>query len=333
MGQLELDYLATKNTLVKESLRPAAAAPPVAAQQKLELKQIGGDADTNNGNKSNGLDEETAEASKTGSKKRNRTAGAPWLALATSAPVWAFVVTKFCVKLAGDTAQIELPSYLKRVMHYTAADNGKVNAWNYIIFCVGCICVGTMAKHVAKTRPFGLSKTALRKLFQCVASFGVGLVLMGIAFSVCDSQSTQLLLMLFFLITTFGMGGEAQNPLDLSERYSGTIHAIGSSLAISGAIEPTLVGYFLRGRSADKDQWRYVWLGASAVSFIGGLVFLLFGDAEIQPFDRIGRENEATEPEAIIEIPLDSTSKDQPEEEQSEEEAKKRPEVAQTTQA
>lgn len=213
------------------------------------------------------------------------------MALATNMPLWAFVITKFCVKLAGDTAQIELPSYLKRVMHYSAADNGKVNAWNYVIFCIGCIIIGTLAKRLSKDRPFGVSKTVIRKSFQCVASFGVSLLLLAIGLSVCDKVSTEVFLMIFFFVTTFGMGGEAQSPLDLSERYSGTIHAIGSSLAISGAIEPTLVGYFLQGRSADRDQWKYVWLAASAISFIGGLVFLIFAEAEVQPFDRIGEDH------------------------------------------
>lgn len=265
-----MKYLATKNTLVKESLSQQI--------QDLELS-----------NKS-----DKKESSSKESEKERKTS-APWFAILTNASVWAFITTKFCVKLAGDTVQIELPTYLKKVMHFSAKDNGLINALNYVIFCVFCFIVGALSKYVMKNRPLGLSKTSIRKCFQCFASFGVTLVLLGIAFGVCDNTYTRIFLILMFIFTTFGIGGEAQIPLDITERYPGTIHAIGSSLAISGAIEPPLVGFLIRGHAADKDSWKSVWIGASVISLIGGIVFLLFADATIQPFDSIDDRNKDEE--------------------------------------
>lgn len=221
--------------------------------------------------------------------------GAPWLAILTNVPVWAFVVTKFCVKLAGDTVQTELPTYLNNVMHFTPRDNGFVNASNYVIFCFSCLLVGGLAKMANKRRPFGWSKTAVRKLFQSTASFGVAIILLGLSFSVCKNTLTQIFLILMFFFTTFGTGGEAQIPLDISERYAGTIHAIGSSLAISGAIEPIMVGFLLRNKKADQNRWALVWMGASVIAAFGGVVFLVFGDASIQSFDSIQTKQQDTD--------------------------------------
>lgn len=228
-------------------------------------------------------------------KHKAKSMHAPWFTILTNRAVWAFIITKFCVKLAGDTVQTELPSYLKRVMHFSAHDNGFINTWNYVIFCVSCLIVASITK-VAKKYSFGLSKTDLRKVFQCTASFSVAIILYAVSVNVCRNGTTVVLIMMFFFMTTLSTGGEAQIPFDISERYSGTIHAIGSSLAISGFLEPVIVGIWLDKKSANKDRWAAVWMAASAIACFGGLVFLIFGDATVQPFDNINqKENEVEE--------------------------------------
>lgn len=296
VGPLELEYIASKNTLVRESL---ARSKEAKVEQPIELKVIGVDNDKSK----TGEKQQVATADSVPKSNKKSPSNVPWLAIITSRPVWAFVITKFCVKMAGDTVQTELPNYWKRVMHFSGKNNGLSNSWNYIIFCVSCLAVGALAKTINKKRPFGMSKTAVRKSFQCIASFGVALCLLGIALSVCQETWTKVFLTLLFILTTFSTGGEAQAPMDISERYSGTIHAIGSSLAISGAVAPTLVGLYLKGRAADRDRWADVWLGSSLISALGGLVFLLFADATIQPFDSIGIEKNVVKIENASEKP------------------------------
>lgn len=282
IGQPELDYLASKNKLVREAL----ARRKLAQVQETEMQPVGRNGATklNQGN-------ETKRAAADKQQPAATRPPAPWLAILTNLPVWAFIITKFCVKLMGDTVQTELPVYLKRVMHMPSKYNGYINSANYVIFCISCMAVGTLAKWANKQRPFGCTKTTVRKVFQCTASFGVSLVLLGVSLSVCHETVTLVLFMTMFFLTTFSTGGEAQIPLDLSERYAGTIHAIGGTLAISGAIEPIMVGQFLLGHGADRQRWANIWLGASAISFAGGLIFLFLGDATIQPFDELHATN------------------------------------------
>lgn len=283
----ELYYLASKNTLVSEAVRMEEERQSEKGEkQAIGMKVMSGQIAS--GEKKGGMVEVSSKEVK---EKNNRQGtSAPWGAILTNGPVWTYVITKFCVKLAGDTVQTELPAFLKRVMHFPASRNGTINASNYVIFCISCMVVGALARFANKKRPFGCSKTTIRKIFQCIASFGVGIIFVLMSVTICQETMTVILLMLLFTLTTFGTGGEAQIPLDISERYSGTIHAIGGSLAISGAIEPILVGFLLQGHAADRSRWQYVWLGASAFAFFGGFVFLIFGDATIQPFDKIGSE-------------------------------------------
>lgn len=290
ISKAELEYLASKNTLVREAL----ARKRAAKANDIEMAAANG----NQANKVNQTavdqNDKSSERANTNQKHPAKSASAPWLAILSNAPVWAFIITKMCVKLMGDTVQTELPVYLKRVMHMESKYNGYINSANYVIFSISCIVVGTLAKWVNKRRPFGFTKTTVRKIFQCTASFGVSLVLLGVSLNVCNETITLDLFMSLFLLTTFSTGGEAQIPLDLSERYAGTIHAIGGTMAISGAIEPILVGQFLLGHSADKGRWAIIWLGASAISALGGLIFLTLGDAKIQAFDKIDSAHKKT---------------------------------------
>lgn len=288
ISKLEVSYLSSKNKLVRESL--------------LELERKSSKTVTSLELKSSQPDEQ--DRNKTTKKK----VVAPWAAILTSVPVWAFVVTKFCVKLGSDAVSIELPTYLKRVMHFSAKDNGLLNGWNYVIFCFSCFGVGALAKVVIKRRPFGMNKTVIRKIFQCTGSFGVAICFVCLAFSVCDSFWTQFALLSMFFITTFCTGGEAQIPLDITDRYSGTIHALGSSIAITGALEPTLVGFLLQGRGSDKESWKLVWLGAGAVSFLGGLVFLLFADASVQPFNDLEPKSNKDKAQDKSKVQVNETS-------------------------
>lgn len=296
MGQAELDYLASKNKLVREAI-----ARQQQLASKLEETEMQPVAVVANGSGQSTTKPANNEQQQQQHSKPAGRPAAPWGAILTNAPVWAFIVTKFCVKLMGDTVQTELPVYLKRVMHMESRYNGYINSANYVIFCVSCVAVGTLAKWANKQRPFGWSKTTVRKIFQSTASFGVSLVLLGVSFSVCDEYTTLGLFMTMFFLTTFSTGGEAQIPLDLSERYAGTIHALGGTLAISGAIEPIMVGQFLLGHGADRARWANIWLGASGISFLGGLIFLTLGDAKIQPFDEAGDEHAKSEATKTIE--------------------------------
>ncbi|KAG9510667.1 Sialin [Fragariocoptes setiger] len=259
MSQNEGDYLASKNKAIREELAYRCT------QFTLETKQ------------------QSQEVQK---MKRHRKS-APWLAILTSLPVWAFIITKFCVKLAGDTIAIELPTYLNDVMHFPAGKNGQLNTFSNVIFSVASLVLGIVVKVVTKRRPFNLSKTAIRKIFQGIASFGVALGLLVMSLSVCNRLVTELALYYIMIVTTFGTGGEVQLALDMTTLYTATLHSMASSLAVSGFIAPTFIGIFMKGHSSDRNNWSNVWMAASVVSAIGGLAFALFADAEIQPFDSI----------------------------------------------
>lgn len=272
MSEAELQFLASKNRLVRESLEQK--------NKSIELKAINSK-------------QQAKDSSKRTKKK------APLIAVLTNRSVWAFILTKYFVKSCGELAEKETPNYLKHIMHLSDETNGIISSSNYVIFSVGCLMAGISSNYLIKKRPLNMSKSTIRKLMQSISSFGSSLGLIGIALYACDIVGTAISFALLFALTTYGAGGEAQMPLDLSERYSGTIHALGSSIAsTSGIFVPIVVGRITKDHGFSMQTWKVIWLGASGFSFLGGLIFVLFGDANIQPFDSIGIDEKDQDIEA-----------------------------------
>lgn len=264
IGADEIDYLTSKSALIRENIerdklaaREARTKPPCAIEYAHGSKG-----------------RETAP-------KRS----APWATILTSAPFWAFALTKFCVKLVGDTLSAELPTYLNRVMHMPTDKIGYIHSATFVIFGLTCLPVGTTARWFVKRRPFNLSKTNIRKLYQCTASYGVAVCMWGLAQSECNELFTLIFIAANSVLTTLSIGGEAQIPMDTTEHYTGTLHAAASTIGALSAIEPTVVGYFIDGHDASRHKWSGVWKVMSFVAMSGGTVFLIFGNAERQPWD------------------------------------------------
>lgn len=272
IGKSELAYLANKNRLVRESL---LLRENTESENDIEMKGKG----------------ELPRDKPTPPKKP-----APLTAILLNRPVWIFIITKYFIKVIGDLVEKDLPKYLNYAMHQPKNLNGIINASNSIIFSAGCLCAGFTSNFLISRRPFNMNKSQIRKLMQSTASFGCALCLIGAGLSVCYLVPTAVSFGILFALSTFGAGGEAQMPVDLSERYSGTIHAIASSISsTSGILTPMAVGVITKGRTANRYTWRAIWFGASFISFCGGLAFLLFAEAKIQPFDSIRHEDDEKE--------------------------------------
>lgn len=302
----ELNYLASKNRLVRDSIQDKKIHDD-ENKTNLELSDIGSGGTTND-------DNNNGESSQVKKHVEQRARAAPWRSILTNIHVWAFVTTKFCVKFAGDMAEKELPNYLSRVMHVSKVINGTINATNYIIFAIGCFFSGIIARWAIKRRPFNISKTVCRKIFQAIGSFGVSISLYGVALNVCNRKATAFFFGSMFLLTTLGAGGESQMPLDLSERYSGTLHALASSICAStGWAAPIFVGQLNSDGKNDTVRWAWIWTLAASISALGGVVFVFFSDAKPQPFDQFQVE---------LEVDIETGKEEQEQEEQEEEEEK-----------
>lgn len=131
-----------------------------------------------------------------------------------------------------------------------------------------------------------MSKTGVRRLFQGICNFGMGISYLMLTF---DMSSLNLAIFAVFVMaftSMFGSGGEAVLPIDLSVEYSASIMAIANSAAnLSGIVLPEIVKFiFILDLSTGANNWALVWWCVGFIIILGGVAFVFGVKAEIQDF-------------------------------------------------
>lgn len=162
------------------------------------------------------------------------------------------------------------------------------------------VFVGWLAKVVILKRPFELSKTLIRKLFQGLASFGLCACFSILTFNDCNIVFVTVLLQIISFLSMFAAGGETMLPYDLSEEYPATIMAIANSIANLSGITTTLVGGLVLGdQGGSYYRWNILIYLIAVFNLVGGIAFTFLVKAELINFD--GKDdNDKKQVEAVV---------------------------------
>lgn len=148
------------------------------------------------------------------------------------------------------------------------------------------VFVGWLAKVAVQRRPFGASKTIIRKVFQGVASFGISLLFFLLTFNDCNLFYVAALLQIVSFLSMFTAGGETMLPYDLSDEYPATIMSIANSIAnLSGVTTTTLTAFILADQGGSYDRWNVLLYLIAGANLVGGLTFVLLVKAEPIDFE------------------------------------------------
>lgn len=130
-----------------------------------------------------------------------------------------------------------------------------------------------------------LSKTLVRKIFNCFSLFVPMLAVLALSFVTCENKMIGVALLTMGLaFTGCGYGaGFLVNYNDISGPFSGIVFGIGNSCAtIPGIIAPYLVGVLTSNQK--QEEWRIVFFITAAVYLLGGIVGLLFTTGNVEPW-------------------------------------------------
>lgn len=245
-------------------------------QVDIELSTVG-----------NGTAEETRQTAAAAEDKKGGFSETPWLKLMTAPAVLGLVVVKTMMGYALDFMSILLPSYLRYVHH---ADTETISLITTVMFSIPVTLVpfvGWLAKCMIKDRPFGMSKTAIRRLLQGFASFGVASALTLLMFNGCNLIFVAVSMLLVAFFTIFCAGGEMMLPYDLSEEFPATIMGFANCLAnMSGVTLTLFTGQVLANQGGNFARWNIIIGLIAALNFVGGLVFTCFVRAEPLDFGK-----------------------------------------------
>lgn len=206
--------------------------------------------------------------------------GVPWARLLTSRSVWALGVTMFCGNWGFYLLLIDLPNYLRGVLHRPIGSNGYENAAVHIAGAVSMLLCAPIADLLRKRQI--ISVTVIRKLFQTIGLLGPALCLSLVPLVGCDARAALLCLISGMALYGFTVGGQSPLALDIAPDFAGTVMGIVNCMGnLSGMLAPLVTGYIIE-HDESLAQWRKLFLLASAIYTFGAVSFVLFGSAKVE---------------------------------------------------
>ena len=214
----------------------------------------------------------------------------PYLVIAKSIPVLTYYFVYACFVWTMMVFFVYIPLYLSSVHGFPASLTGVVFSAIAFTRVTGSFLWTVIGNTLTNRRV--LSTSATRKTCVCIG-FGVaGCASIAVSFFDRDNRWTAIALimttMLFQAVSTSHLSAI---PMDIAPRFAGTIMSINVSLSALFALSgPLMVGYLTP--TGSYTEWRYVWYLVSAVFLSASLVFLIFGQAKLQPWAATVREQE-----------------------------------------
>lgn len=209
-----------------------------------------------------------------------------WLKLAKDPNIWAIVAVKFTLRWYFSVSVSLLPTYLSSVAHMSISTIGKVNVFQSCVGLLSGLLMSYLTRSVVSKRPYSLSLATVRKIFQSIVNFGLGLSLLAFIAFDCNQLITIISLTLCGICVNFYVAAGLQLPLDLSPEHCGLITSISNTLALGQALGAPISGLILNHGPRSRSMWRIVWGLAILLNTLSGFLFILLVDSKTRDYNR-----------------------------------------------
>ncbi|VDP76340.1 unnamed protein product [Echinostoma caproni] len=191
-------------------------------------------------------------------------------------PTWIFLVSE--TPKTHSYITMGEKRYIEDSLKHT--ENGALSALPYIAALVFMFLL-TPIDSLLINRGL-LSIPRARKLWSAISAFGKSILLLTIAYSPPNHRGLiVVLLVINVALSSLMLIGFNLADLDLAPPYAGFLFAIFNACStLSGMLAPLIVGAFTNIYPAEV-AWRNVFILASAVSCLCGVLYVLFGRAEL----------------------------------------------------
>ncbi|KAM7292856.1 sialin [Ixodes scapularis] len=212
----------------------------------------------------------------------------PWRRLLSSRSVWALGVTMFCGNWGFYLLLIDLPNYLRGILHFPISSNGYQNAMVHIASATSMVACAPVADLLRKHKVFKV--TTIRKLFQTIGLLGPAFCLGMVPFVGCSHLLAMSFLVMGMTLYGFTVGGQTPVALDIAPDFAGTVMGIVNCMGnLSGMLAPLVTGFFIE-HDESLVQWKKLFLLSSAIYTFGALSFLMFGSAKLEDWGALPTE-------------------------------------------
>ncbi|XP_011178027.1 putative inorganic phosphate cotransporter [Zeugodacus cucurbitae] len=231
---------------------------------------------------------ETALATSTKPEHEHALTKTPWLKILTSVPFWVLLVAQCTTSWGFMIIMTEIPSYMKGVLGQDIESNALMSSVPYLSCLFFTIVFCILADFLMK-RGYTSVNTS-RKLFNTIGFWVPVVPIILLGYMHADQSELALALLIIAVGVSTGCNlGFLTNHIDLSPNFAGILMGIANfATGIINFLAPLTVGFIITD-AKNVLQWRIVFYITGGMYFFGNLLFILFGQTEIQAWNSVRR--------------------------------------------
>ncbi|XP_063227168.1 uncharacterized protein LOC134533560 isoform X2 [Bacillus rossius redtenbacheri] len=197
--------------------------------------------------------------------------------------VWAWLSMSVSAAWLSFVFMTELPTYLRRMLHYSTSETGYVTSLAHASTALSQIFCGFFSQWLRR-RGFVSHLTSYR-IFNAIASLGPAATLTAITQFGCDATAIVALLVATTALSATLVAGSLLNYMDLAINHVPALLGVHGSIASAvGVASPTLAAALIN-HNQTLSAWHKVFYITAAVSAVPYCVFLVFGSVDEQPWN------------------------------------------------
>lgn len=207
----------------------------------------------------------------------------PWKAMLTSIPVLIVNVAQCGAGYGLFTLMTQAPTYFDVILGWNIKMVGIWSGLPHLCRCFFAIGFGMFADYLITNKT--MSRTNVRKFAVFICNILQGVLILGIAYSGCNSTEA-----ILFLITATGVAGATSsgmlsNVVDLSPNFASILQGLtGVTGNIPGFVSSYIVG-ILTYQNQTLEQWKKVYLITAVMLISTGSLYLCFGNSNLQEWN------------------------------------------------
>ncbi|KAH8305918.1 hypothetical protein KR018_003647, partial [Drosophila ironensis] len=229
------------------------------------------------------------------------TPAVPWLQILRSRPFLVLAFCKMSQACSFYTLMQQIPRYIHGIFRYSIAVNALLSALPFVVMLMSSYLFIFLAEYLTRNREISLP--VLRKSINSFASWVPAVALVMLSYVSEQNLVGSICCMVAAVAAISGQAiGSSLNHVDLSPNFAGLLFGVSNTLmSLAGVVSPLIIGIAVTNES-DRSQWRLVFLGISVILFLGNLMYVIFGEMTVQPWNGSKSSTESA-PENVTPTP------------------------------
>ncbi|GFT48652.1 vesicular glutamate transporter 2.2 [Trichonephila clavipes] len=213
----------------------------------------------------------------------------PWREIFSSVPFYAVSYAIFSAFWSGAHFLSVQPIFLGTMLHFTIKENGILTSLPFVFQVVLTSTGSCIAKWLNSNNYLGVDK--VRKWFNFLYCLGYSICLLGVIYSGCERMLSTVLSIAAMSFIGLSFNGCMITPVDMSPTFAGTLMGLSNTISsVAAFMFPVIVG-IMTNEEQTLEQWNKIFVMCIGLTMSSGIIFCIFGSANVQPWNYSNEES------------------------------------------